>query len=209
MGPEQAPTHAAVLEMKAERAVVGEAYEFLDEKRLLLAAELLQQLNRYERLLAEIDARTRDAQQQLSVAVKRHGLQGLGVYPAASLDGASIETTRRNLMGVTLVETALRVGESATPAAITPASPSGEAQQCRAAFQELVQLSAALAGISGNLYRLFAEYRATERRARALENIILPDIETALGRMSAYLEEIDLEDAVRARPRDEAGQRVR
>jgi V/A-type H+-transporting ATPase subunit D len=200
MGPEQAPTHAAVLELKAERTVVGEAYEFLDEKRLLLAAELLQQLNRYERLLAELEEKTRHAQQQLGMAVKHHGLQGLAVYPAASLDGARIETTRRNLMGVTLVETALRVSESATHPAKLPSNPSSEAQRCREAFQELTRLSAELAGISGNLYRLFAEYRATERRARALETIILPDIENALSRMSTYLEEIDLEDVIRARP---------
>ena len=44
MGPEQAPTRAAVLELRAERIVVEEAYDFLDEKRLLLAAELLRQV---------------------------------------------------------------------------------------------------------------------------------------------------------------------
>lgn len=200
MGPEQAPTHAAVLELTAERAVVGEAYEFLDEKRLLLAAELLQQLNRYERLVAELEEKTRTAQQQLGDAVKHHGLQGLWVYPAASLDGAHLETSQRNLMGVTLVETALRVNESATHPAIPPSNPSDKAQRCREAFQELIRLSAELAGVTGNLYRLFAEYRATERRARALENIILPDIENALARINVYLEEMDLEDLIRARP---------
>ena len=38
MGSEQAPTRAAVLELKAERVIVEEAYDFLDEKRLLLAS---------------------------------------------------------------------------------------------------------------------------------------------------------------------------
>jgi V/A-type H+-transporting ATPase subunit D len=200
MGPEQTTTLAAVLELKAEREVVGEAYTFLDEKRLLLAAELLQQLHRYERLLTQLEATTRAAGQQLGAAVKRHGLQGLGIYPAAALDGAHIETTRRNLMGVMLVETVLQTGESVAHPTMPPSKPSGEAQRCREAFQELIHLGAVLAGISGNLYRLSAEYRITERRARALENVILPDIESALGRMSTYLEEIELEDAIRARP---------
>lgn len=206
MGPEQAPTHAVVLELKAERLVVQDAYDFLDEKRLLLAAELLQQLNRYERLLMELEEKSHGAQQQLGAAVKRHGLQGLGVYPAASLDGARIESTRRNLMGVTLVETALELGESAANPAMSPSNPSSEASRCREAFQALMRLSTVLAGISGNLHRLFAEYRLTERRARALENVILPDIETALGRMGAYLEEIEVEDAIRARLHARAGQ---
>ena len=49
---QQVPTRSAVLELKAERVVVGEAYDFLDEKRLLLAAELLRQLAEYDRLRA-------------------------------------------------------------------------------------------------------------------------------------------------------------
>jgi len=56
-----------------------------------------------------------------------------------------------------------------------------------------------LAGLSGNLHRLLEEYRLTERRARALENIILPEIEQSLNEMNGYLEEVDLEDAIRAR----------
>ena len=57
----------------------------------------------------------------------------------------------------------------------------------------------ALAGVSGNLHRLLAEYRRTERRARALENVILPELAQALAQVSGYLEEMDLEDAIRVR----------
>lgn len=35
------PTRSALLELKDERLLVDEAFEFLDEKRLLLAAEIL------------------------------------------------------------------------------------------------------------------------------------------------------------------------
>lgn len=47
------PTHTAVLELKEERQVVREGYDFLDEKRLLLAAEILRQLRRYQELMSE------------------------------------------------------------------------------------------------------------------------------------------------------------
>lgn len=201
MDSEQAPTHAALMELKAERLVVREAYDFLDEKRLLLAAELLRQLQHYQRLLTELEEKTHGARQRLGAAVKRHGLEGLAVFPAPSLEVAAIEKSRRNLMGVTLVETALQVDESPSTSVEVPGNPSLEAQQCHDTFRDLIHLGAELAGVSGNLYRLFAEYRRTERRARALENILLPEIEGTLGRMSAYLEEIDLEDAIRARPR--------
>ena len=57
--------------------------------------------------------------------------------------------------------------------------------------------SAVAAGVSGNLYRLLREYRLTERRSRALENVILPEIKQSLREMSLHLEELDLEDAIR------------
>jgi V/A-type H+-transporting ATPase subunit D len=188
-GSEQAPTRAAVLELKEEQLVVREAYDFLDEKRLLLAGELLRQLERYERLMEEIRVLSARAGDRLAAAVQLHGLQGLSVSPAA----------RRNFMGVALLDTLLDVPASEDAAPRMPANPSIEAEQCRDVFQQLLQRSAALAGISGNLYRLLGEYRVTERRARALENVILPEIEQSLADMSTYLEELDLEDAVRAR----------
>jgi V/A-type H+-transporting ATPase subunit D len=199
MDAEQAPTRAAVLELRAERGVVEEAYDFLDEKRLLLAAELLRQLDRYEALSGAIREATRSARERLQAAVQRHGLQGLGVYPSLPLDSVHIEISRRNLMGVTLLETAATMPEAASASAPVAAYPSAEADNCREAFREVFALSARLAGISGNLYRLLTAYRSTERRARALENVILPEIEQSLNRMSTYLEEIDMEDAIRAR----------
>ncbi|WP_455235220.1 V-type ATP synthase subunit D [Thiogranum longum] len=198
IGPEQAPTRAAVLALKEERTVVGEAYDFLDEKRLLLAAELLKQLDVFERLQGEINTLYATVRQRLVAAVERHGLQGLSVYPPASLEGVSLASRERNFMGVILTETELvdaHGEQSERPAC----NPSAEAEACRALFREILRQSAVLAGVSGSLYRLLAEYRLTERRARALENVILPEIEQALNEMTTHLEELDLEDAIRVR----------
>jgi V/A-type H+-transporting ATPase subunit D len=194
---EQAPTRAAVLALREERVVVGEAYDFLDEKRLLLAAELLRQLQAYARLSARVEALAHAAGRKLAAAVAQHGLEGLGIYPAARLEGAQLAMVQRNFMGVMLVESALKA--SPTAAVPAPVYPSPEAVQCREAFAELLQQSAVLAGSSGNLYRLQAEYRLTERRARALENVIIPEIEQALKAMGMHLEEMDFEEAVRVR----------
>ena len=199
IGPEQAPTRAAVLELRQEQNVVSEAYEFLDEKRLLLAAELLRQFDVYQRLQAKLESLAGQARQRLIAVVERHGLQGLSVYPAALLEGVRLDTQQRNFMAVTLVETQLRFTESQQSAPRLASNPSSEAEACRKVFADMIRHSAELAGLSGNLHRLLAEYRLTERRARALENVILPEIEQSLNEMNSYLEEADLEDAIRAR----------
>ncbi|MGD2073665.1 MAG: V-type ATP synthase subunit D [Gammaproteobacteria bacterium] len=196
MLPDLSPTRAALLELGQEQRVVSEAYAFLDEKRLLLAAELLRQLARYQELLQRIEAAVRTARQELIAAVQRHGLQELSLYPAAPLDGARIEAQQGNVMGVTLLEGSLAMPETRRRAPAAGLS-SPEAEHCREAFAALLPELVLLAGVSGNLYRLLAEYRRTERRARALENVILPEIEQALAQMTSHLEEMELEDAVR------------
>ena len=211
----QAPTRSALLALKDEQLVVNEAYVFLDEKRLLLAAELLRQLKQYNKLNDQLKVLQIQSRQAMQAALMFHGLEGLQVYPAKSFDEVIFKHETRNFMGVTLVEILLtpqktddeQVKESNAHAGSAVASiPSARVEHCRQLFADIVKQSAIVAGISGNLYRLLSEYRLTERRSRALENVILPEIKQNLSEMTQHLEELDLEDAIRVHL--QAGERV-
>jgi V/A-type H+-transporting ATPase subunit D len=190
-----APTRSAVLQLREEHDVILEAYDFLDEKRLLLAAEVLRQLRQYEKLLEDYEALRQRAEQSLVATVRRHGLHGAQVYPGHFLENAELESTSTSFMGVTLMTNDLHLPDETE--SIPACNPSPEAENSRAIFLELTKLAAVLTAISGNLHRLFAEYRRTERRARALENIVIPEMSHSLREMSARLEELDQEDIVR------------
>ena len=101
-------------------------------------------------------------------------------------------------MGVTLAENRLDMPASKPGRVVAACNPSREAETCRLTFEQILLHSVTLAEVSGNLYRLLLEYRLTERRARALENVILPELEHELAKMAAQLEELDLEDVIRA-----------
>lgn len=62
-----------------------------------------------------------------------------------------------------------------------------------------VALRLPLEGREASLLRLMAEYRRTERRVRALENLILPELRAAERDMEDVLEENEQEEAVRVR----------
>ena len=98
-------------------------------------------------------------------------------------------------MGVNLLKTELQIPQDNTPIHIC--YPSLEAEQCRQIFLEIVKLAGIIGGVTSNLHRLSAEYQRTERRARALENVILPEMNQTLRDMSTQLEEIELEDIIR------------
>jgi V/A-type H+-transporting ATPase subunit D len=196
-GRDTVPTRAAVLELKDEHQLIQEGYNFLDEKRLLLAAEILRQLKRYQELMEVMQAVHERAVSAFTDAAAHHGLQGLWVYPGGKLTNARTDIATQSFLGVRLVES--RLEYQSTDPSIRAANPSPEARRCRHLFLEMIEQAAVMAGVSSNLFRLVAEYRRTERRARALEDVILPEIDQTLHEMESHLEETDQEEAIRTR----------
>lgn len=191
------PSRAALLEIQADRQVMEEGYHFLDEKRVLLAQELLQRLEDYLALLDTFRRTREEAYRALAAALGQNGLEGLSVYPAGP-GGQGMDGHTASFLGVRLLE-GVRWREPEDTERPEPAWPSPEAETCARAFRELVSLGARLAAVEGNLRRLLAEYHHTERRAQALENVILPETRTAEERMEGLLEEAEQEEAVRIR----------
>ena len=192
------PTRSAVLEMKDERRAMHDGYVFLDEKCLLLASEILRELKRYAALLAKLVALSRDAASALEAAVARHGLTGVQVYPAADIEATRLVATPRALMGVKLLDASLAIVSGPETPAVDP---SPEAQACRRAYAELIAAAAPVAAVAGNLERLRIEYQRSVRRARALQDVLLPELDRDVYEIESRLEELEQEDAIFMRPR--------
>jgi V/A-type H+/Na+-transporting ATPase subunit D len=187
------PTRSVVLEMKDERRAMHDGYVFLDEKCLLLAGEMLRELAHYAELRKAYAAAWSGAVRQLQEAIARHGLHGLQVYPAADRSGAEVARRSRSLMGVRLQDAALPGEPGPAPAAIDESS---EAEACRRAFAGVLAAAAPMSAVTGNLERLALEYRRSVRRARALQDVLLPELDRAVGDLETRLEELEQEDAI-------------
>ncbi len=190
------PTRSVVLELADERRAMHEGYVFLDEKCLLLAGEMLRELGRYTGLEHGFAEAWEAAVAALQTAVARHGLEGLQVHPPRPLDHATVRRTPRSLMGVRLQEAEL-VAPAWLPPPAVDRSPEGEA--CRRAFARLIELAAPLAAVAGNLERLSFEYRRAVRRARALQDVLLPELDRSVYEIETRLEELEQEDAISMR----------
>jgi len=192
---EVTPTRSGALELAEERKLMRQGYEFLDEKRMLLATEMLQQLKVYRARSDALMAATEAAASALAAAVERHGLDQLLVYPkppAPAVPGA----TRTLFLGLVMLSAGEPPQAPPQPAAVDP---SPEARACRAAFERLLWASADLAARTGNLNRLAREYRRTERRARALEKVLLPEVEATIKTINEQLDMMEREEALRTR----------
>lgn len=194
---ERSPTRAALLEMQEERHAMREGYAFLDEKCLLLAGEVLRQLQAHEQLARTMQACHETAMQALQAALGRHGLDGLQVQPATPI-GGQLHVDASSLMGVRLQRAHWQVDAEAAGAP-APVVPSPEAEHCRKAFATLREAAVPLAAVAGNLERLSQEYRRSVRRARALQDVLLPELERAWRDVDAALEEFEQQDLISMR----------
>ena len=195
---EATPTRAVALELKDERRAMREGYVFLDEKCLLLAGAILKELARYGELLRALEAAHEGAATALRAAVGRHGFEGLCVYPASEQRDATLTVAGRSVMGVRLQDAHWRPHDAPPPPA---AAPSPEAEACRLAFIDVVAAAAQVGASAGNLERLSLEYRRSVRRARALQDVLLPELDRSLYSIETRLEELEQEEAVSMRSR--------
>jgi V/A-type H+/Na+-transporting ATPase subunit D len=192
-------TRIAQLELKDERRLVKEGYELLDEKRIRLVAEIRAQLGRLRRWQAEVRKAREAAQGALIAALNRHGIDELSGYPTLSAEEGELKFARTRLFGLEILEpqwhaVAARLAEQ-------PVNPSPEARECARDYRALLEPLVMTAVCSLNLRRLMREYVRTERRARAIENVLLPEIEWSLRFIDEQLEVLDQEEIARVRQR--------
>ena len=195
--PDLAPTRSAALALTEERTLMRQGFGFLDEKRMLLAAELLRLARRYKEVTAEVEARRRAANAALQAAVERHGLDALQLHPAPAAAPAPPQVRLTKFLGVPVTTSEpWRIADAPLREAFDD---SFEAAECRQAFAHWLESTLEAGILAGNLERLGREYRRVERRAKALENVLLPEVEASLKRMIEQLEVMDQEEAVRVR----------
>ena len=189
-------TRVAWLELSDERRQVREGYELLDEKRMLLAGEIMRGLAAYAELAARRGRQQAEAQAATAGALAACGCDGLAVEPPVDLRPARLRIDATRFLGIPVATAALEGGGAPAHASLVRLP---EVRDCAAAWLGLARTTAETAALAGSLRRLAAEYVRTERRARALENVVLPEIDTTLQRISEQLDAIDQEEAVRVR----------
>jgi V/A-type H+/Na+-transporting ATPase subunit D len=194
---EVAATRVALLELRDERRLVQEGYELLDEKRVLLATATLRELRAYVAAQQQLGILWRDAREALAAAVETHGFDDLTVEPPCSLEPALLRLSRQHFLGLQLADAVLDAGDVVRPA--EPVRDTPELRRCALAFRALAIELVAQAARAANLRRLVEEYRRTERRARALENVLLPEIDRSVSFIEEQLDAVDQEEAVRVR----------
>ena len=163
-----------------EREVAATRIALLDEKRMLLATRALAAIDGVLALRRDYAVAWATALASLRRAYDRHGVHALELWPA----GATRPQFDRD-------ERARRDR--------SPVDPSPEALECAACFRALLELAGTRAARDAELWRIADEYRRTERRASAIEHVLLPELQRSITHVEQALEAVDQEEAIRVR----------
>lgn len=192
------PTRGAALALAEEKSFLETGYGFLDEKRMMLAATLLKELAAWRALRDDYAAQTAAAVAAMKRALARHGFEHLQLYPVPEAGRVPPRLERIPLLGLGLFVDEPDFGWPVeTPEAGVDLSQAAET--FRAEMAKLVPLAVRLGQRQSNVCRLLEDYRRTERRARALENVLMPEVKEQLAAITEYLDEFDQEEAIRIR----------
>ncbi len=188
------PSKTALLERREELLLVTEGKSVLEERRDILARELLDLIRRCETLLDAFEQQYQKAWQALQYVILRHGSTSLLGFSVQGLSKKP-DWEMLNHVGVGWLE-ALTLPEPSSPMITDSWNHSPELQMAISAFSELQARAFELAQTENNLQRMSRAFKSVQQRVNALEHIVLPETTQAIKSIEEGLEQIDREQMV-------------
>ncbi|MBO1679982.1 V-type ATP synthase subunit D [Bittarella massiliensis (ex Durand et al. 2017)] len=165
-------------------------FDLLDRKRNVLIRELMQRVDEAKAIKDEVSATFRQAYFALQQANMSLGKIDhlVGSVPVDD----SLQMTSRSVMGVEIPHLTY---EDAAPRPVYGFELSNSKfDDAYRKFQKVKELSVRLAEVENSVYRLAGAIRKTQKRANALEHIIIPDLKATEKAITEALEEKDREE---------------
>jgi V/A-type H+-transporting ATPase subunit D len=185
------------LELRRSLQEARDGHALLERKREVLLREVWDLM----RAVGQHEGHVRDSFDAAHAALREARLQaGSDAVRSALLAPsaqAACQVSMRSLMGVSLpkVEMEVRPERLTTSAGGTPAA----IDATRTRWMKVIEDLEVWAEVYGSVWRVAAELARTQRRVSSLEEVVIPEHETAIRAIEATLEEAEREEFVRTK----------
>ena len=191
--PNVIPTKGNLMSIKRSLTLAKMGYELMDRKRNILINEIMSLIERAGELQGRIDSTFKEAYADLQKANITLGIPG-DVARMVPLDD-SVSFRFRSIMGVEIP----LVSASDEPPDLTYGFvfTNSALDSATISFNKVKQLTAELAELETTIYRLAFAIKKTQKRANALENIIIVNFNRDIKFITEALEEKEREEYAR------------
>ncbi|MCQ2407318.1 MAG: V-type ATP synthase subunit D [Oscillospiraceae bacterium] len=188
------PTKGNLIAAKRSLKLAKLGYDLMDRKRNVLIRELMQLVERAKQLRGSIEETYRIAYRTLEEANITLGVIDRFAYTVPIDD--CIEISTRSVMGV-------EIPMVSYPEEIRQEVPYGfldtnvQLDEAYAAFCRVKTMTLMLAEVDSGVFRLATAIQATQRRANALKNVLIPRYSEIIRMISDALEDKEREEFTR------------
>ena len=190
-----APTKGNLNAAKRSRALADNGYELMDRKRNILIREIMELMDEAEDLQERIDSTFSEAYASMRLAEISMGGSAQSGANAVPIDD-SFSIRFRSVMGVELPVVSAEPEEPSGPP-YGLAFTSSDLDDAYFKFAEVKELIRELAETENCIYRLAYAIKKAQKRANALQTIVIPGLDSEIARISDALEEKEREEFVR------------
>ena len=189
------PTRSNLIRTRQELKFAREGYEILDQKRVMLAKELVRLANDAERLEGEMSQLTAAAYRALEKARLTMGREHVEWAALAVNKTVDVQLKYRGVMGIALplIEASGQPPEMSYSLGDTAVT----LDEASTLFREVLSRLPELSRLVTSVWRLAIELRKTQRRVNALQYIFIPDYEATITYIQSSLEEREREEMFR------------
>jgi V/A-type H+/Na+-transporting ATPase subunit D len=184
-------TKANLLRLKEDLLLAKEGYQLLDEKREILLREIFSHLADLKRSRKEAETALAEAYATLKQACFALGRDGVERAALAARLPGEINLREWSVIGVRVPLFEWEVSPEPPPWGLLGTSL--ELDTAREKFLLALRQLVALAEVEVAFHRLAAELRKTQKRANALQNLLIPQYQETVHYMESSLEEKERE----------------
>ncbi|MDD6022160.1 MAG: V-type ATP synthase subunit D [Acutalibacteraceae bacterium] len=184
------PTKTNLMNTKKSLYLAKLGYDLMDRKRNILVREMMQLIDKAKEVQSSVSETYAKAYAALKKAFITLG-DCCDFAENVPVDD-SLVVDRRSVMGVELP--IVKLGESKESTYYGLQGTNSMLDEAYLEFQKVKKLTAELAEIENNVYRLADAIKKTQKRANALDNILIPQFENTVKFISDALEEKERED---------------
>lgn len=186
-------TKGNLMAAKRSLSLAKTGYELMDKKRNILIREMMLLMDKANELQASIDTvfgKAYDSLQDANI--------GLGIVRSVA-ESVPIENNvfirMKSVMGVEVPIVRLEAADVGIPYGLEESSARLDVAYIN--FLKVKYLCASLAEVENSVYRLAVAIKKTQRRANALDNVIIPRLDITIKSISNALEEKEREEFTR------------
>jgi V/A-type H+-transporting ATPase subunit D len=189
------PTKSNLLATKNSLELAEEGYELLDKKRNVLIKEMMDRIDAAKEIQSQINKYFYNAYEALQIVDITQGIQTVEEIAGGINLIDNVKIRSYSVMGVEIPEVEELTAEIAPHYSFYKTNLALD--RAYENFQKVVQLISRLAEIETSVYRLATSIKKTQKRANALENIMIPRYKSTVKFIEETLEEKEREDFFR------------